>query len=325
MPSLLDERTQFFDSATDELLVNGSVYIGVSGLDPEVLANQITIYSDRALNTEIPNPQTTDSNGQTTNKVWVPGKYSIAVTNSASVVKYSELDNGSDQTDAQWLTRADSAAFATTTTFTVAGNLTAVYDVGRRVRVSDASTLYGTITASAFTTLTTVTVDLDSGVLSSSLTAVDIGILSGQNQSVPVLPNINETITGRATIATVVIGNTELLKGTISITIPTAWNTYRVDIYMTMSLDKTGTLTATRRIETRMRDGSGTAGTLRGYSDTEVVNAAPTKPNIALYGYGTGLTGTGSQTWSLTTEMGSEGAEVTMKATKWRVKATRVS
>lgn len=95
MPSLITEHQQWKDDTTSELLVNGNVYIGAVGLDPQVLANQITIYSDRALTTPILNPQTTNSNGQTENKIWIPGdNYSIAVTNSADVVKYSELDNG---------------------------------------------------------------------------------------------------------------------------------------------------------------------------------------------------------------------------------------
>ena len=88
--------------------------------------------------------------------------------------------------DAQWIDLGNTPTFATTTTFTVAGDLTTQYDVGRRVKCTDASTLYGTITASSYSSPnTTVTVTLDSGVLSVSLTAVALGILSGQNQSFP--------------------------------------------------------------------------------------------------------------------------------------------
>ena len=97
MPSVISEHQQWFSATTGELIVNGSVYIGVSGLDPTVLANQLVIYSDRALTTPIANPQTTDANGQTTNKIWISAVYySLAVTNSAGETKYSELDNGSE-------------------------------------------------------------------------------------------------------------------------------------------------------------------------------------------------------------------------------------
>ena len=62
------------------------------------------------------------------------------------------------------------------TTFTVTGDQTAIYTVGRRIKCTDTSTLYGTITESVYTTLTAVTVELDSGNLSASLSAVALGI-----------------------------------------------------------------------------------------------------------------------------------------------------
>lgn len=58
------------------------------------------------------------------------------------------------------------------TTFTLTGDQTSTFAVGTRCKFTDASTLYGIVTASAFTTLTTVTVVLDSGSLSGSLTEV---------------------------------------------------------------------------------------------------------------------------------------------------------
>jgi hypothetical protein len=62
------------------------------------------------------------------------------------------------------------------TTFTVATDLTATYTVGRRIKCTDSSTLYGTISVSSYgAPNTTVTVVLDSGSLSTSLTAVALG------------------------------------------------------------------------------------------------------------------------------------------------------
>lgn len=91
MPSLIDENTQFVDT-DGKPIVGGSIYIGTQNADP--VANPITIYSDRDLTVSITNPQTTDANGRATNKIWVPGKYSIQVNNSAAVQKYQELDAG---------------------------------------------------------------------------------------------------------------------------------------------------------------------------------------------------------------------------------------
>ena len=90
--------------------------------------------------------------------------------------------------DAQWINLGHTATYASATTFTIPTDVTTQYDVGRRVKIADASTLYGTITASSYANPnTTVTVSLDSGSLSTSMNGenVSIGILSGQNPSVP--------------------------------------------------------------------------------------------------------------------------------------------
>lgn len=64
------------------------------------------------------------------------------------------------------------------TNFRVNGNQTSVYHVNRRIRAygTTMGTLYGTITASSFLTNTTVTVLWDSGVLTSNLSEVSVGI-----------------------------------------------------------------------------------------------------------------------------------------------------
>lgn len=64
------------------------------------------------------------------------------------------------------------------TNFRVSGNQTSVYHVNRRIRAygTTMGTLYGTITASSFLTNTTVTVLWDSGVLTSNLSEISVGI-----------------------------------------------------------------------------------------------------------------------------------------------------
>lgn len=91
MPSLIDERKPFI--GTDgKPIVNGSVYIGSQNNNP--VTNPITIYSDRALTTVLANPQQTDAYGKPTNKIWVPGRYSIQVNDSSAVQKFQDLDAG---------------------------------------------------------------------------------------------------------------------------------------------------------------------------------------------------------------------------------------
>lgn len=92
MSSLIDENQQFIDPLTSTPIVNGYIYIGTNGLDAKL--NTITIYSDRDLTTPLSNPQRTDSSGRSVNKIWVPGKYSMKVEDSANVQKLNDLDLG---------------------------------------------------------------------------------------------------------------------------------------------------------------------------------------------------------------------------------------
>lgn len=61
------------------------------------------------------------------------------------------------------------------TTFTVPGDQTARYAVGRAIKCTDSTTIYGFITSVAYTSLTTVTI-AGSANLSASLTAVAVGM-----------------------------------------------------------------------------------------------------------------------------------------------------
>jgi hypothetical protein len=88
---------------------------------------------------------------------------------------------------AEWFNWGDTPAQASASTFTVATDLTSRFTKGRRIKCNDGSVLYGTITASAYSAPnTTVTVGLDSGSLTSSLSSIALAILSPTNLSIPV-------------------------------------------------------------------------------------------------------------------------------------------
>jgi hypothetical protein len=91
--------------------------------------------------------------------------------------------------DAEWFDWGDSVSRTGAATFKVLGaNVTSRYTVNRRIKCTDSSTLYGRITASSYSAPdTTVTVALDSGSLTSSLSAVFLSILSPTNVSIPVI------------------------------------------------------------------------------------------------------------------------------------------
>ena len=72
------------------------------------------------------------------------------------------------------------------TSFTLIGDQTSDFHVGRRIKTTNSGgTIYSLITVSAYTSLTTVTVVNDSGVLDSGLSAVSYGLLTSDNPSVP--------------------------------------------------------------------------------------------------------------------------------------------
>jgi hypothetical protein len=82
--------------------------------------------------------------------------------------------------DGGWFDYGHTTVFGSGTTFTVAStNVTSVYTVGRRIRAvgSSTGTIYGVISASAFSTNTTVTVVWDSGSLSSETLAISVSKL----------------------------------------------------------------------------------------------------------------------------------------------------
>ena len=93
MSSVIDEHTTYHDSSGTPLS-GGELFIGTVDLDP--VANPKSIFSDRELTAALANPQSLDSLGRTTNKIWLSGKYSVQVNNSAAVQSYLELDNGTD-------------------------------------------------------------------------------------------------------------------------------------------------------------------------------------------------------------------------------------
>jgi hypothetical protein len=102
----------------------------------------------------------------------------------------------------EWLNYGLTPTYVSGTQFTVAGNQTATYSVGRRVRAFvTAGTVYGTITASAYASLTTVTVSIDSGSLDSGLSEIDVGILNPAYASLAQLPSFAITGTGGLTFS----------------------------------------------------------------------------------------------------------------------------
>jgi len=94
MGAFISENTQFIGT-NGKPLVGGKIYIGIQNLEP--VANPTDIFSNRALSIALANPQTLDTLGKPTNKIWIGiDKYSVRVDNSSDVQQFQELDNGTD-------------------------------------------------------------------------------------------------------------------------------------------------------------------------------------------------------------------------------------
>lgn len=88
--------------------------------------------------------------------------------------------------DAEWVNWGDSVSRNSATVFKIATDVTARYTVNRRIKLNDASTLYGTIVASSYSAPdTSITVTTDSGSLTASLSSVALSIITPTSVSIP--------------------------------------------------------------------------------------------------------------------------------------------
>jgi hypothetical protein len=116
--------------------------------------------------------------------------------------------------DSQWVIYGDgdgsfTITYASATSFTVSGvDVTSFYHVGRRVKAiaTTPGTIYGTISATTFSTNTTVTVTWDSGSLANEAVSIYVAILSKTNDSIPELVITNAKVATSAAIDATKIG-----------------------------------------------------------------------------------------------------------------------
>lgn len=116
---------------------------------------------------------------------WAEGQAPSTVNDSARQLM---ADVATYMVNPQFYNFGDTPTYVSATQFTVTGNQTANYTVNRRIKATvTAGTIYGSITVSAYTTLTTVTVVWDSGSLDAGLSKVELGILTPTNNGIPQL------------------------------------------------------------------------------------------------------------------------------------------
>lgn len=138
------------------------------------------------------NPIILNSLGFVSNPIFLTAglAYKLVLTNASDVVKGPPVDGITGVTGtastSQWQASGLTPTYVSATSFTLAGDQTTNFHVKRRIQSTNtAGTITSTITATAYTTLTTVTVVNDSGALDSGLSAVNLGLLTANNPSVP--------------------------------------------------------------------------------------------------------------------------------------------
>jgi hypothetical protein len=92
--------------------------------------------------------------------------------------------------DAQFIDQGLSPTYITASSFSVPGNQTSAIQIGRRLKIFDATAgvqqiVYATVTSVSFTAVTTIHIESDSGSLTSSLSSFGISILSNNNNGMP--------------------------------------------------------------------------------------------------------------------------------------------
>lgn len=172
-------------------------------------------YTDSTGAVANPNPIVLNSLGQPTNEIWFESGLLYKVVYAPSTdpdpptSPIWSVDNirGINDTTVgqdQWVASGLTPTFINTTSFSLAGDQTANFHIGRRLKTTNSGgTIYSRITNSVFGALTTVTVVNDAGVLDSGLSAVSYGILTATNGSIPgvTMSGANWTFAGNAQVA----------------------------------------------------------------------------------------------------------------------------
>ena len=179
-------------------------------------------YTSSALSVANPNPVILDANGEA--QIWLSNAtYKIVLQDAAGVTVWT-IDNvsgaggGGSSAASEWVTFSGNPTYISATSFSLVGDQTGTFQPGRRVRTANtAGTVYGTVVAAVFSTLTTVTVKNDSGALDSGLSAVAYGVLAPSSGSLPVWSRVvvHQPATGNLTSGVAVVpfvtGVTELV------------------------------------------------------------------------------------------------------------------
>lgn len=181
-----------FVDANGNPLTGGELYTYVAGsTTPQ------TTYTDSTGGTPNANPVVLNSNGYPASGgsvvgVWLTEgqtyKFVLKTSGGTTIWTRDGISgiNDTNITQDQWVASGLTPTYVSATSFTLAGDQTSTFTVGRRLKTTNSGgTVYSRISASAYAASTTVTVVNDSGTLDSGLSAVSYGLLTPENTSLP--------------------------------------------------------------------------------------------------------------------------------------------
>lgn len=190
------QNSQFTDNGN--FLASGLIWFYEAGSTTPLAA-----YTTQSGVSTWTNPIVLNARGETGGTIWLAAGQSYKIvlesppeygdTHGVVISTFDNVQGVNDPasptggTAQNWYTFAGSPVFVSGTQFTLTGDQTSTFQVNRRIRTQNsAGVRYSTITASAYTTLTTVTVANDSGVLDVGLNSVDYALIEiGNNPSIP--------------------------------------------------------------------------------------------------------------------------------------------
>ena len=223
-------------------------------------STKLNTYTDSTGTTAQSNPIVLNARGEPASAIWLTTGLSYKFVFAAStdtdppaspirIIDDVTGVNDSSVSIDQWVASNITPTYITATSFTLPGDQTSNFHIGRRIKTNNtAGTIYSTITNSVFGVLTTVTVVNDNGVLDTGLNSVSYGLLTNIDNSIP------------AIVKAPFIDSTPLLKGS-------------ADATKTVSFEVDGLTTGTNRTLT-VQNASGTLA----YVDSQTFTGTPTLP-----------------------------------------------
>ncbi|WP_175907930.1 hypothetical protein [Burkholderia seminalis] len=149
-------------------------------------------FTDPTQTVQNPNPIILNTAGLPPQQIWLlAGQRYKFIIEDAQGNTLQVIDNVSGINDItvfpnEWVSSGLTPTYVNATQFTVPGNQQAIFHFGRRIQANiSAGTVFGSISAVSFSTVTTVTVNWDSGQLDSGLNTVSYALMSSRNPSVP--------------------------------------------------------------------------------------------------------------------------------------------